>query len=149
MEEMERFFGKRIIVLSRVNVEDGNVIIENAMRKNVVFLVAGDPMIATTHISLRLMAEERGIDTRVIHNASIVTAAPGLLGLQQYKFGRTVSIPHPQENYFPTSAYDFILDNHRRGLHTLILLDTNPRPMTANEAMEILIKIEREKKRSY
>ncbi len=146
LKELEKFFGREITLLSREAVEDGRIIIDEASRKNVVFLVAGDPMAATTHISLRMMAEERGIKTRIIHNASIVTVVPGLLGLQHYKFGRTVSIPFPQENYFPTSAYDFILDNFQRGLHTLILLDVNPRPMTANEAMEILLRMEKRKK---
>jgi len=147
MDKLENALGKEIKLLSREEVEDGKVIMENASDKNVVFLVAGDPMIATTHVALRIMAEERGIKTKIVHNSSIVTAAPGLLGLQQYKFGRTVSVPFPQENYFPTSAYDFILENYSRGLHTLILLDINPRPMRANEAMEILLEMEKRKKK--
>ncbi len=147
LEELEKFFGKKIILLSREEVENGKIILEESSKKNVVLLVVGDPMTATTHISLRMMAEERGIKTKIIHNASIVTVAPGLLGLQHYKFGRIVSIPFPQENYFPTSAYDFILDNFERELHTLILLDVNPRPMTANEAMEILLKMEKQKRK--
>ena len=144
-DELENALGKEIKILSREEVEDGKMIIENASNKNVVLLVAGDPMIATTHVSLRIIAEERGIKTKIVHNASIISAAPGLLGLQNYKFGRTVSIPFPQENYFPTSAYDFIYENYSRGLHTLILLDLNPRPMTANEAMQILLDMERKK----
>ncbi len=147
LEEIRDIFGKEVKVLSREEVEDGRRIIEEASSKNVVLLVAGDPMIATTHVALRIMAEERGIETRIVHNASIVTAAPGLLGLQNYKFGRTVSLPFPYGDYFPTSAYDFIEENLSRGLHTLILLDINPRPMTANEAMEILLEMERRKKR--
>lgn len=146
-EELEKALRKEINVLSREEVESGKKIIKESLKKNVVFLVPGDPMIATTHVALRIMAEERGIKTRVVHNASIVSVAPGLLGLQNYKFGRTVSIPFPQENYFPTSAYDFILDNFSRGLHTLVLLDINPRAMTANEAMDILKNMEEKKKK--
>ncbi len=147
IERLEKFYEKKINILSREEVENGEKIIEEAREKNVVFLVAGDSLIATTHVALRIMAQEEGIETRVIHGASIVTAAPGLLGLQEYKFGRTVSLPFPQENYFPTSPYDAIFDNFSRGLHTLILLDLNPRPMTANEAMEILLKMEKIKRR--
>ncbi|MCD6370979.1 MAG: diphthine synthase [Thermoplasmata archaeon] len=147
IEELEKYFGKKIRVLSREEVESGKLILQAALEGNAVLLVAGDPMIATTHVALRIMAEERGIKTKIVHNSSIVTAAPGLLGLQQYKFGRTVSIPFPQENYFPTSAYDFIYENFSKGLHTLILLDLNPRPMTANEAIEILEEMESRKKR--
>ncbi|AGB04343.1 diphthine synthase [Aciduliprofundum sp. MAR08-339] len=143
IEDLERFYGKRIILLGRDDVEDGKIIMNEAQNKNVVLLVAGDPMIATTHVALRIMAQEFGIETRVIHNASIISVAPGLLGLQNYKFGRTVSIPFPQENFFPTSAYDHIMENLRMGLHTLILLDINPRPMSANEAMQILLEMEK------
>ena len=145
-DDMSRALGKEVKVLSREEVEDGRIILEESSSKNVVLLVAGDPMVATTHVALRIMAEERGIKTGIVHNASIVTAAPGLLGLQHYKFGRIVSLPFPQENYFPTSAYDFIAENFSRGLHTLILLDINPRPMTANEAMQILLDMEDRKK---
>ena len=147
LESLSDKIGKEIKVLSREEVENGRIIIDAARDKNVVLLIAGDPMMATTHVSLRIMAEERGIKTKIVHNASIITAAPGLLGLQNYKFGRTVSLPFPQENYFPTSAYDFIAENFARGLHTLILLDLNPRPMTANEAMDILLKMEEKKEK--
>jgi len=147
IEDFERKTGKRITVLDREIVESGKELLDLARDNRVVLLVVGDPMAATTHLSLRLMAEEMGVETRVIHNASIITAAPGLMGLQHYKFGRIVSLPFPHENYFPTSAYDFIEKNQAMGLHTLVLLDINPRPMTANEAMEILLKMEDVKKR--
>jgi diphthine synthase len=142
VEKLERAFGIHITLLERDAVESGDMIIRAAENGNAVLLVAGDPLMATTHVSLLLMARERGIETRIVHNASIVTAAPGLLGLQNYKFGRTVSLPFPQENYFPTSAYDFIARNKECGLHTLVLLDINPRPMTANEAMQLLLRME-------
>jgi diphthine synthase len=146
IQKLESFLGREIVLLSREEVEDGKIILEEASRGNVVLLVAGDPLVATTHMSLRLMAEERGIETRVVHNASIITAAPGLLGLHHYKFGRIVSLPWPQDNYFPTSPYDAILENFKHGLHTLILLDLNPEPMSANEAFKILLKMEGMKK---
>ncbi len=148
LHSMEEFFGKRITVLSREDVENGEMLIEAARDKSVVLLVAGDPLTATTHISLRIMAQERGVETRIIHGASISTAGPGLLGLQHYKFGRIVSIPYPQDNYFPTSAYDFIYSNYKLGLHTLILLDINPEPMTANQAMQILLEMEKIKRKN-
>ncbi len=147
IEDLENFFNREITVLSRDEVEDGRKIMEDAKDKNVVLLVAGDPMIATTHASLRIIAKERGIKTKIVHNASIVTAAPGLLGLQNYKFGRTISIPFPQDNFFPTSAYDFLAENMKMGLHTLALLDINPRPMSANEAMQLLLEMEARKKK--
>jgi diphthine synthase len=69
-----------------------------------------------------------------------------MLGLQHYKFGRTTTIPFPQEGYSPTSPYEVISENLSRGLHTLVLLDIdaeNSRYMTANEGMHSLMDMER------
>jgi diphthine synthase len=138
--------GKRIETLDREAVEDGARLLDACSEKKVVFLVAGDPMTATTHIDLRLRAIKRSIDTSVIHGASALTAVPGLLGLQQYKFGRTTTLPFPQEGYSPTSPYEVISENLSRGLHTLVLLDIdaeNSRYMTAGEGLHLLMDMER------
>ena len=120
---LKKNIGKKIEVSSRDETENGDKIIDSALKENVVFLTCGDPMTATTHVDLRLRAVEKGIKTRIIHGGSIVTAVPGLLGLQNYKFGRTTTLAYPEKNYFPTSPYDVIKDNKKMGLHTLILLD--------------------------
>jgi len=138
--------GKRIETLDRKAVEDGARLLDACSENRVVFLVAGDPMTATTHIDLRLRAIKRSIDTSVIHGASVLTAVPGLLGLQQYKFGRTTTLPFPQEGYSPTSPYEVISENLSRGLHTLVLLDIdaeNSRYMTAGEGLHLLMDMER------
>jgi diphthine synthase len=49
-----------------------------------------------------------------------------VVGLQIQKFGRTVSLPIPEGDGFPVSAYDYIIENKRLGLHTLILLENRP-----------------------
>jgi diphthine synthase len=138
--------GKTIELLGRAALEDGTRILHDCMRKKVALLVAGDPMSATTHVELRLRAIGQGSDTAVIHGVSIMTAVPGLLGLQHYKFGRTVTLPLPQEGYSPTSPYELISENLSRDLHTLVLLDIdaeNKRYMTANEGMHLLLDMER------
>jgi diphthine synthase len=138
--------GKTIELLGREALEDGSRILEECRRKKVALLIAGDPMTATTHVELRLRAIEQGSDTAVIHGVSVMTAVPGLLGLQHYKFGRTVTLPLPQEGYSPTSPYELIAENMSRGLHTLVLLDIhaeNKRYMTANEGMHLLLDMER------
>jgi diphthine synthase len=138
--------GKRIELLNREAVEDGKRILEESGARRVVLLVAGDPMTATTHVDLRLRAAQAGIETRIIQGASALTAVPGLLGLQHYKFGRTTTLPFPQEGYSPTSPYDVIEENLSRGLHTLVLLDIdseNSRYMTANEGLHLLLNMER------
>jgi diphthine synthase len=142
-EKLERLFGKEIKILNREEVEDGRIILNEAQNKNVAFLTPGDPMTATTHVALRIQADEIGIKTKIIHGVSIVSAAPGLLGLQSYKFGRTTTLPFPEKDYLPESPYDVIRQNKENGLHTLILLDIiSDRLMTANEGMKVLLRIE-------
>lgn len=146
LAKLEESTDKTVKLLDRAAVEDGTVILEACKSRRVALLVAGDPMSATTHVDLRLRAARQGTVTRVIHGVSALTAVPGLLGLQHYKFGRTTSLPFPQEGYSPTSPYDVVVENLARGLHTLILLDIdadNGRYMTANEGMHLLKDMER------
>lgn len=149
IKKIEKTIGKPIEVLSRIETEKGDKILETAKTENVAFLTCGDPMTATTHIDLRLRAINKGIETNVIHGNSIVTAVPGLLGLQNYKFGRTTTLAYPEKDYFPTSPYDIIKENKKMELHTLILLDIQAdkdRYMTANEGMKLLLKMEEKRK---
>ena len=146
LTRIEEVLGGKITVLTREEVEKGERILEQAVTKRVGFLVPGDPMSATTHIDLRLRAAKQGIATRVIHGVSILTAAAGRLGLQAYKFGRTVTIPFQEERFKPTSPYEMISQNRQAGLHTLVLLDLKEggRYLTANEAMTYLVERENE-----
>jgi diphthine synthase len=146
LDRLARTTGKRIELLDRTAVEDGKRIMVAARDRRVVLLVAGDPMTATTHVDLRLRAHSESIETAVIQGASALTAVPGLLGLQHYKFGRTTTLPFPQEGYSPTSPYEVIAENLSRGLHTLVLLDIdadNSRYMTAGEGLHLLLDMER------
>jgi len=145
IKKLEKTIGKTIEVLSRAETEKGDIILNSANIENVVFLTCGDSMTATTHVDLRLRAIDMGIKTRVIHGSSIVTAVPGLLGLQNYKFGRTTTLATPEKNYFPTSPYEVIRDNQKMGLHTLVLLDIQAdkdRFMTAGEGIDLLLEME-------
>ena len=145
LKNIEKTIGKKIEVLSREETEKGKKILKFAKTKYIVFLTAGDPMSATTHVDLRLNALKLGITTKIIHGSSIFTAVPGLLGLQNYKFGRTTTLAYPEKDYFPTSPYSVIDNNKKLGLHTLVLLDIQAekkRFMTANEAMKLLLEME-------
>ncbi|MEA3457350.1 MAG: diphthine synthase [Candidatus Thermoplasmatota archaeon] len=149
IDKLESTIGKKIKVLTREETEKGDNIINSAKKENVVFLTCGDSMTATTHVDLRLRAINEGIKTKVVHGSSIVTAVPGLLGLQNYKFGRTTTLAYPEEDYFPTSQYDIIKNNKEMGLHTLVLLDIQTdrnKHMTANEGMELLLEMEKKKR---
>ncbi|MBU0497182.1 MAG: diphthine synthase [Candidatus Thermoplasmatota archaeon] len=142
----EHQIGHPIHILTREDTEKGTKILTTANKAKTALLVGGDPMMATTHIDLRIRAITQGITTKIIHNASIITAAPGLLGLQNYKFGRTTTLTYPEKDYFPMSPYEVINDNKNLGLHTLILLDIQAdknRYMTANEGITLLETMEK------
>ena len=150
IEKLEKLIGKKIKIVSRRDLEEesGAEIISAAMNGTTVLLVPGDPLIATTHIDLRIRAEKKGIKTNVIHAPSIISAAIGISGLQVYKFGKTVTIPFPEYGVISETPYNIIMENRQRNLHTLCLLDVKAEKekyMTIKEALEILMKIEEEK----
>jgi len=146
MKLLRELIGKDIVPLRRKQIEEeGERILMEAKDKIVVLLVPGDPFVATTHMRLRLDAVEKNIETKVVHAPSIISAISGETGLFNYKFGRTVTIPFPYENYLSETPYDVVKENLERNLHTLLLLDADVernRYMSINEALEILIKIE-------
>lgn len=143
--ELERVSGKRIeIVNRRILEETPDEIIQRASSGRVVLLVPGDPMVATTHVDLRLRAHRAGVDTAVVHAASIVSAVAGAVGLQSYKFGPSATVPF-SDNPSPR-PYQVLSENKGRGLHTLLLLDCREeenRAMTVAEAVEILLDLEK------
>lgn len=149
IDKLEKFYGKDIELLGREDIEiRSDKIIETARNKDVAFLCAGDPMIATTHIDLRIRAEDAGVKTRIIHGSSIQTAVIGLSGLQNYKFGRSTTIPRPYKNIIAESPYDVFKNNLDNNLHTLFLLDISDEPMTINEGLKILLNIS-DKRKDY
>lgn len=145
-DALEVLIGKEVHFLTRRDIEENVAeILSRARKRRVVLLVPGDPMIATTHIALRLEAEKLGVKTRVIHGVSIHSAAPSICGLESYKFGRAVTIPFPEEKYFPETPYLVVRENIERGLHTLVFLDVRAeenRFMTVNEGVAILLELE-------
>ena len=121
-------------------------ILDCAMKENTVFLCAGDPMVSTTHADLRIRAADRGIPTAIIHGASIVSAVCGISGLQNYRFGKSCSVPFPQAHWSPTSPVDVIAENLNLRLHTLVYLDIqDERYMTVNEGVFLLEEMARKK----
>lgn len=147
--DLAKFYNKQIILAHREMVEgDNNEILQNAKTKDVAFLVIGDPFSATTHLDLMIRAKKLGIVVTVTNNASVMTAV-GITGLQLYKFGKTTSIPYPEDNFSPETAYDVIAENKKNGLHTLVLLDIKfdkQKFMTVNEGIQILLNIEEKRK---
>ena len=127
VEKLETYHGTAIEVRDRTGVErTPDPILEAAESGDVVFLTAGDTMISTTHVDLRLRAAERGIDTRVVHGTTAEAAAASLTGLQNYRFGKATTLPFPYAHGgegVPGSVVETVADNRDRGLHTLVYLD--------------------------
>jgi len=149
VERLQDLIGKDIILLDREGVEGGDAVLEKAKVGVVCLLVPGDPMSATTHQDLRLRAQELGLATEIIGGVSALTAIPAALGLQIYKFGKTITVPIPQPNFNPTSFYEKALENFKAGMHTLLLLDIQQDKglyLSANDSLKTLISIEKELK---
>lgn len=135
--QLEKVIGKQITRLERGDVES-SMLVEKARSAEVCLISSGDPLTATTHITLVLEAKEKGIPVKIIHNSSIYSAAPARAGLQIYRFGKTASLVNPRPNYKPTSSLDIIRKNLELDMHSLVLLDTEPQPMDAKTALEML-----------
>lgn len=150
LERLEELIGKPIGLVSRAVLEeqDAEPIIDEALRgRDVVLLVPGDPMVATTHIAVRVKAERLGIRTHVVHGPSIVSAVAGLTGLQSYKFGRSVTITYPEGGVLSEAPYVAVEENMARGLHTLCLLESRAeegRFMTVREGLSVMLELEEE-----
>ena len=142
---LEKLVGKKIELLKREDVEGEKVILEAASSSRVALVTPGDPMIATTHVSLVIAAKKKGIQVKIFHASSILSAAIGESGLQAYKFGKMVTLAYWRENYKPMATYDVIAENLKRGLHTLLLLDIDEKlgPMKPSEAAKLLLEMEK------
>lgn len=142
LTKLEKLTGKKLEILPREKVES-DFLISESKKKAVALLVNGDPLTATTHMQLAMDAKENNVKYEVIHSSSIYTAVAET-GLQLYKFGRSTTLAMPQPNFFPESPYDVISDNQKLGLHTLVLLDI---PMAARKGIEVLMELEKKKKK--
>ncbi len=150
---LEKLYNKPVHVLSREDVEQHPAWLDQAKDSNIVFLTGGDTMVSTTHVDLRLRAQEKGIMTRLIHGASITSAICGLSGLQNYRFGKASTVPHPYTSsrgvtVISETPYDTIKLNKQNGLHTLLFLDIDREKgyMTVGKALELLLSIEDKRK---
>jgi len=146
IERLARIIGKPVEILSREDVEEKaeDKILSKAKSERVAFLVAGDPMVATTHVDLRLRAHRAGIQTRIIHGASVASAAAGTTGLQSYKFGKTITVPFVMGEAPPESVYAALRVNMGARLHSLVLLEVNVETknhVTIRQALEGLLSL--------
>ncbi len=147
INELEKVIGEKIATVERDFVEDAVTLLKQAKKKNVALLVYGDPLIATTHISLLIEAKKQKVKVEVLHNISVLNAITET-GLEAYKFGKVTSIPKWQEkeNYQPKSFYSVLKQNLQIGAHTLLLLDNE---LSLQEAISYLLQISKEQGGSF
>jgi diphthine synthase len=150
IEKMERMYGKKVVVLSREDVEQHpkENVLKDVQDKKVVFLTGGDAMVATTHVDLRLRAKRMGAETCIIHGSSIQSAVCGLTGLQNYRFGKAATIAFPYKDMVSETPYDTVKMNKANNLHTLLFLDIDREKgyMTMNEGIRWLLEVESRRK---
>lgn len=148
-QKLEQRIGKTILLADRTIVEQqAEELLHLARAGNAALLVVGDPLFATTHTDLLMRAKNAQVTVEIIHNASVFTAV-AQTGLQPYKFGKITSIPFPEKNFQPTSAYEILKQNLSIDAHTLLLLDLRPAEkkfLTIGKAVELLLEIAHEKK---
>ena len=132
-----------IETLLRGDIENPRQILDLAKEKLVSLLVVGDPLQATTHVDLLLRCHDEGIPCEVVHAASITTLVSGGIGLQNYRFGRQVTLTFPVGDYLPTSPLEMLCESLFLGNHVLVLFDLDPTgsgdvkpvPMTPEQAV--------------
>lgn len=116
-EITSQFRNKKFIPAGREFVE-GLSFLKEAKNKDIVLLVYGSPLVATTHGVIIKEAMGKKLKIKIIHAGSILDAVAET-GLQPYKFGKTTSLPN-----FPADSYiDIVRENLKLGSHTLILVD--------------------------
>jgi len=143
LQKIEKFLGRELKVLERSDLEEkSRNIIERAVDRDVVILVPGDPMVATTHSAIRLEAERMGVKTAIIHGPSIMSAVCGLTGLHNYRFGKSATVSYPYGDTISKTPLNIIKQNWSIDAHTLLYLDLHPEPMSIGYAVEILQKID-------
>jgi len=119
--ELMEVLGKKVVPAGREFVESLEIV-DEARKSDVVLLVYGSPLTATTHISLIQEAKRCGVKYKIIYNASILDAVAET-GLQLYKFGKTTSMPKWGKSFSPDSFMEIVQENQSMKAHSLILID--------------------------
>ena len=147
VNDVKRIVGRDDIVLASRSVleERSSEIIGELEYGDVALLVIGNPLLATTHVSLLIEARSRGHSFEVVPAPGIIPNALLLAGLMIYKIGKPVTLTYPREGIISEYPYDVIKDNDSRNLHTILLLEMDMEKgvmMTIPEAVKLLFRLE-------
>lgn len=129
--ELSHELDKKIFPADREFVESLKIV-DEAKKQDVILLIYGSPLFATTHITLLQEALASKVKCKVIYNASVFDAL-GETGLQLYKFGKITSLPNLEAN----SYLDVVKDNLGIDAHSLILVDIGMKFSNALEKLEM------------
>ena len=142
---------KKYVPVTRKMLEDssGDVLwksLSNGLRTTLA--VIGDPFIATTHVALKNIAVKKGFKVKYVPGINIYSYSISRTGLFNYKFGGSSTIVFPWNNIVSKHPYEVLCENKAHGWHTFFFLDINEKgePMTATDALKILMNIEGEEK---
>ena len=144
---LKRMLNKDVKVVPRWFIEDGRKILEQSRSNDVALIVYGDPLMATTHMDLRLRAEKSGIKTSVLHSSSSITSVMGECGLHIYKIGRIITMTSEIQSI--SNIYYTVYTNLLSGSHTLLLMEFNQEKhlfLKPNDALKMLLEAEAEQK---
>ncbi|MFA6022469.1 MAG: diphthine synthase [Candidatus Pacearchaeota archaeon] len=133
-KELEKELKIKVVDAGRDFVESEKIV-DEAIKSDVVLLVYGSPLMATTHIALINKAKKLNVRYKILHAGSVFD---GVLesGLHAYKFGKTISLPKWQKNFEPVSFIDTIKENKSIKAHTLLLVDIGLKFEDAREQMK-------------
>ncbi len=148
VKSVEKVVGRSLEPVGRSGLEGRADAIMGYLEKglSVALLVAGDPLVATTHVSLLIDAKKRGFECEVIPAPGILPNALTMLGLMVYKMGKVATVTYPVEGKLSLYPYDVVRDNDSRNLHTVLLLEMDAERgvmMKVSEAVELLEYMER------
>ncbi len=153
LDEIKRIIGRNDIILANRSMleERSSEIIGELEHGDVALLVTGNPLLATTHVSLLIEARNKGHSFEVVPAPGIIPNALLLAGLMIYKIGKPVTLTYPRNGIISEYPYDVIKDNDSRNLHTILLLEMDMERgimMTIPEAVKLLFRLESIKRES-
>jgi diphthine synthase len=142
--EVGRLVGKTLAPATRILLEDGRKILEESSSSSVALLCMGDPLVATTHMTLRLRAMEMGVPVRVLYSSGVVNTLFGETGLHMYKLGRIITLVRSTPAAL-SSVYSAAKETLGLGLHTVLLLEFSYDEgfhLKPSDGLEMLRKVE-------
>ena len=114
--------GKEPATATRTLLEDGRRLLEESSKGETAVLCVGDPLVATTHMALRLRALKSGVRVKVLYSSGILNVVFGETGLHPYKLGRVITLVRSTPAALG-SVYSAAKETLGLGLHVLLLME--------------------------